>query len=379
MLRSAVDLKTRALFGMLAGLVAATSASAQNAPVASPGTPAPSTPPPSTPITAPPTAPSSAAPAAPGQAPASATPAAEPSLEAKERARVAYARGQEAFSQGQYEPALAAFQEAFAAVPNATVLRSIAEVQTRLGQVPAASESLRKYLELAPDAPDRAELEAKLAALSTLPAIVYVASNPAGAELTIDGAPVPGEGTSRTPAQLELAPGQHVLEYSLAGYESGRETLTLQPGTRQELTITLRALAPPAPPAVVRAPEPVKRPERPTAALWITGSLGAAGIITGTVLGFLALNEQSDYDSNPTEAGADRGERLALFADVGFGVGAMALTTAAVLYFSQDDAPGDAPPSDPIVRARAKPATAKLQLIPQLSPTSAAATARLTF
>ena len=48
------------------------------------------------------------------------------------------------------------------------------------------------------------------------------------------------------------------------------------------------------------------------------------------------LAERSDYDANPTDESADRGERLALFADVAFGVGAMALITGAVLYLTDD-------------------------------------------
>ena len=79
--------------------------------------------------------------------------------------------------------------------------------------------------------------------------------------------------------------------------------------------------------------------------MWIAGVVGGVGIVTGTVLGIAALNEKADYDDNPTEASADRGERLALFADVSFGVGAMALITGAVLLLTYDD-PGDAGAGD---------------------------------
>jgi hypothetical protein len=61
----------------------------------------------------------------------------------------------------------------------------------------------------------------------------------------------------------------------------------------------------------------------------------------------MVLAERSDYDANPTEATAKRGERLALFTDVAFGMGAMALVTGAVLYFTGDSAqaPSSAEPA----------------------------------
>jgi hypothetical protein len=87
------------------------------------------------------------------------------------------------------------------------------------------------------------------------------------------------------------------------------------------------------------------------------------------VLGIMALSERSDYDKNPTEAGADRGERLALFADVGFGVGAMALVTTAVLLLTHDD----------VKSADEAPSTARLQLIPSVTARGASATAKVRF
>ena len=109
-------------------------------------------------------------------------------------------------------------------------------------------------------------------------------------------------------------------------------------------------------------------PEPSTAALWITGVVGAAGLVGGTVLGFMALAESSDFDADPTAASADRGERLALFADVAFGVGAMALITGIVLYVTDGEPVGGE--SDQ---------TAGLQLMPGVAPDGASLTTRLSF
>ena len=327
-------------------------------------------------------APAPAAPAAPAAAatptaPVAAAPAAPPTLEAKERARVAYARGQAAFAGGDYTQALKAFEEAFAAVPNPIVLLSVSESAAKLGNIDAAMAALDQYLALRPDAPDRADVTQKRAALAVMPAHVFLTSEPAGADIVVDGQPT----GKKTPAEIELSPGSHELQAALAGHESKPTALSVKPGVRIEQALDLHT--PPPPPAAVVPPavalEPTAPPlvEVPTTALWVTGTIGAAGLIAGTVLGFLALKEHSDYESRPTEAGADRGERLALFADVGFGVGAMAAVTAAVLYLTHDDVG----PSEP---AKDKPANAQLsggqlQFIPRLSANSASATARIRF
>jgi hypothetical protein len=91
-------------------------------------------------------------------------------------------------------------------------------------------------------------------------------------------------------------------------------------------------------------------------------------LIAGTALGILALNARSEYNAGPTSARADTGERLALFSDVGFGIGAMALVTTAVLLLTHDDSSSEAAPQ-----------TASLQIIPAVTPSGASATAKLRF
>jgi tetratricopeptide (TPR) repeat protein len=367
MLRAAVDPKS----WVLATLALAF---AQN--VAFAQAPAPQ-PPAQAPAAKPQTAPTAGATAT---ATPTAAPAAEPTPAAKEAARVAYTRGQAAFTAGQYDVARTAFEEAFAAVPNPIVLLSVAESHAKLGHVREAAATLHRYLELRPDAPDRGDIEAKLKGLENTPAFVSVTSVPTGAELTIDDAPMP----QHAPAQLELTPGRHTLKYALPGYESSSELLTVDPGARYDLEIQMHPAAPPpevtAPaPVAATAPLPAAEPISP-AALWITGGIGAAGIVTGTVLGFLALKAKSDYDESPTEHRADKGERLALFADVGFGVGVMALATTAVLLFTHD-APSATPADEtPAATSSRKPVPrASLEVMPQFSPTAASATARVRF
>lgn len=295
-----------------------------------------------------------------------------PTPEAIERARAAYAQGQQAFAEGDFNASLQAFQEAYANVPNPVVLVSIGESAAKLGRVETALAAYDAYLRTRPDAPDRDEVAQKRAALAAaqVPARLTLTSEPAGADVILDGQLI----GQVTPVALEVRPGAHRVSLVLNGYETERLTLDLTPSGTEERALTLKAL--PAPKvAEVAAPAPtqpelppVLTPEPPRAAIAITASLGAAGVIAGTVLGIFALKERSDFNMHPSEAGADRGERLALFSDVGFGIGAMSLITTAVLLFTHD------PP-----RAEEKRDSARFELIPSFTAQSAAASAKVRF
>jgi hypothetical protein len=288
--------------------------------------------------------------------------------EAIERARTAYAQGQEAFAAGDFSASLSAFQEAYSNVANPVVLVSIGESAAKLGRVEIALAAYDAYLRARPDAPDRDDVAQKRAALAAaqLPARLTLTSEPAGADVILDGQLI----GQVTPVALEVRPGAHRVSLVLNGYETERLSLDLTPSGSEERAVTLKAM--PAPPLVETAPlpplqpepPPLLTPEPPRAAIAVTASLGAAGVIAGTVLGIFALKERSDYNTNPTEAGADRGERLALFSDVGFGIGAMSLITTAVLLFTHDP---------PRAEERA------FELVPSFTARSAAASAKVRF
>lgn len=271
-----------------------------------------------------------------------------PSAEARDRAREAYARGQEAFRTGSYDAAVAAFQEAYEAVPNPVVLLGLAEALERKGDVDATITTLERYLAERPDAPDRAQIESRLATLRAAPATVVIRSTPEGAAISIDGT----QREEVTPAEIQLEPGEHVIAVTLAGHDPVSETVQATRGGRHEVALTLEAAPEPAledpfgetgtgaePPA--EAPDIDEEEDALPTGVWVASGVAGAALIGGTVLGFLALSEQSDFDASPSEESADRGERLALFADVAFGVAAIAGVTAIVLYITSDNGTGD--------------------------------------
>jgi len=263
--------------------------------------------------------------------------------ENRKAARSAYALGQKLFAEDRFEESKAAFEEAFAAVPNPVVLKSIAECEARLKQVGAAIDSFERFLKEQPESKDRADIEAKLEELRKTPAVLVLHSDPPGAAIRLNGQP----GAGATPIEITVPPGEHNVELSADGYDAATKTVVAGPGERAEVRLTLTALPPTA--------EPVAEPditlsaddfggsddEGSSVALWVTGSVAVVGLAAGTVLGIMTLSKQSDFEDKPTEKAADDGEQLALFADVGFGVGAIAAVTFGVLLLTDGDAESD--------------------------------------
>lgn len=185
-------------------------------------------------------------------------------------ARQHYASGQQLFDAGQYAAAEEQFRAAYAAVPNPVVLRAIASAEERQGDLAGALVTLEQYLRDNPAATDRAEVEQKIAEFRAATAQQGSTGDPNQFGTGGDGQPVQGE-------------------------EGGG-------------------------------------PPEPGIGVWITVGIAAAALILGTVMGFLALSEQSNFDAQPSHEIADRGVAFALTADISFGVAGAAAITAIILY-----------------------------------------------
>lgn len=263
-----------------------------------------------------------------------------PSHQVREAAREAYARGQEAFRDGRFAEAETAFQEAFEHIPNPVVLLGLAEARERLGNVPGAISALDAYLINRPDAPDAEAIQERLTTLRATPGTLLVQSEPGGAVVMLDG----GDTGQITPAELQTLPGTHTVSLRLEGYELADATVDVGPGGSSEVEVTLtERLAPvvepeppPAEPIVEPEPETTEPPATgPGAAVWVTSGIAAASLVGGTILGFMSLSRQAQFDEDPMSSTADEGERFALFADVLFGVAAVSAITAIVLFLTR--------------------------------------------
>jgi hypothetical protein len=255
----------------------------------------------------------------------------QPSAKDKAHARELYTLGQQMFRQGDFAGALKSFQDAYTAVPNPVVLLSIAECQVRAEQYTDALVSLTRYIDERPTAPDRAQVEAQIAKIREKPGMVTVESTPGGATIYVDG-----QSTGViTPADLALPPGDHVISVEPEGYSAAQQSVTVLIGSKQRLNLAPlskvkeeTALSPP-PKVELQAEVGSSHGRVP---IWIAAGVSAAGLVTGGVLGAVALKTKGEFDAHPTEGKANKGEREALFADVGFGIAAAAGITAIVLY-----------------------------------------------
>lgn len=259
-----------------------------------------------------------------------------------QRARQLYAEAQALFDSGQYAAAESSFRAAYAEVPNPVVLKAVASAQERQGNVSGALETLRQYLEEAPaDAPDRAEVEARVQELSSQPATAVISSTPPGAAIHVDGT----DTGQTTPADVPLAAGEHTVELQMEGYEPATQTFEAQAATRVRLEMNLTQSAGGEGEDVFGeaggdgqgataggAEVDGGGSGDPSVGVWVTAGLGAAGLISGTVFGFMALSEQSNFDETPSNETADRGETFALVADISFGFAAAMAITSIVLY-----------------------------------------------
>jgi len=82
--------------------------------------------------------------------------------------------------------------------------------------------------------------------LWTKPAPLSVTSDPAGAEVTLDGRPVIGETPTRTSVKRDRA--DHVIQVSKTGYKSASKTVRFDRTPELSASLTLEALPPPPPP-----------------------------------------------------------------------------------------------------------------------------------
>ena len=308
---------------------------------------------------------------------------AAPTAAQRTRARELYGEGQRQFAAHAYAESLAAFEGAYAQVPNPVVLLGVASSQEQLGQRAEARVTLERYLRERPDAPDRADVLGRIAALPAPAApttgTIRVACTPAGAAIEVDGV-VAGV----SPAEFSVPVGAHTLSLNLEGYATVTRSVTIEPGATVDISVELVAATDVASvdsmsedaafgdDAAESSDEttPTETPVStdPSAGVWVTTAIAGVALVTGTIFGFLALSRQSDFDARPTAGAANEGEAFALVADLSFGVAAAAGITAIVLYATERPAP-----------AADAPATASLRIVPLASPSGGGAMVRATF
>jgi hypothetical protein len=128
------------------------------------------------------------------------------------RAAEHFAAAQEAERRNDWRAAIASYELAYQVSPHPNVLYNIGVNYQRLGEGRQAAAYLRRYLEAAPRASDRAQVLEQIDRLRRRPSQVTFSSRPPGATIVLDGREL-----GAAPVSVELAAGQHTAHAVLDG------------------------------------------------------------------------------------------------------------------------------------------------------------------
>jgi tetratricopeptide (TPR) repeat protein len=280
---------------------------------------------------------------------AAASATAGPDANAKKEAARRFEHAIKLYEEGDYVLALAEFERVYELVPDYRVLYNIGQVSMQLGRYARALRTLREYVsrggnELPSDR--RNAVQADLASLEARTATVKLDVQPAGTEVSIDGAVV---GKSPLLEPLVVDVGERRVQARATGYVTIGQTLTLAGGDWRQVTLKLEpeptVVAQPFPQPSRQPPSPTVRagsavPEKKSGWLWVgwgaTGVLAASSAVSA-VLGASAASELDELREtrgatrDDLDDATTRAETRLLAADI-LGVAAVA-TGAVTLYF----------------------------------------------
>ncbi len=131
-------------------------------------------------------------------------------------AKKLFEEAEAADARGDLDAAADAYRRAFAIAPHADVQYNLAGVLVRDRSLRSAVTAYETYLELAPDAADRAVVEQAIRALKSTPGTLDIGSKTPGTVLFIDGKRV-GE----APLLIDVPDGEHRIEgFTAISYRS---------------------------------------------------------------------------------------------------------------------------------------------------------------
>jgi len=247
-----------------------------------------------------------------------------------------------------------------------SILGRLGECQVNVGKLVLGTENLNKVVreELGPKAPEafkNAQIRAKGVLDVALPKIaqltVTVEGAPADVKVTvkIDGVLVP---TAMLGAARPTDPGTRKVEASAPGYLTSTDTATLPEGG--SATVALKLVVDPnyKPPTKDKPPPDVPKPVPTTSSGSNTGAfvvmgIGGAGIVVGSIFGFMALGKKSTLDTACTNkicpetssSDIDSLKTNATISTIGFGIGVVGLGVGAIMLLTGSSEPAPAPTS----------------------------------
>ena len=265
-------------------------------------------------------------------------------------AKEAYEKGVEEFRAGNFETACRLLADSYRAEPLPGVLFTWATCELRADRVASAAQHYGDFLDatsrLLPadrSAQDERRQVAQRERARILPEVPYltiVVASDAGGTSTVRR---DGEVLAPNALGVEQAvdPGAHVIDYEGADGVRAQQRVVLAKGEHKTIVVGFAKPAEPTLPAAALAAPPPKLYERSvTPWIYVTGGVGVAGLVTGSIAGALALRDKSTVDDKCTgracsQQGFDAADAAKLestVSTVGFAVGAAGIIATVIVY-----------------------------------------------
>ena len=304
------------------------------------------------------------------------------SKKAKKKAKRMEKVGRGAYRKGKYGDAMIAFRAAYKAVPKPKFLYNLGRCHEKLGELAAAADHYERYLEEAPDAEDREEVETQAdflkEKLQQTMAYVQLASEPDVADFELVGGDEQYEG--ELPWKRWVPPGKYKLTVRWDDKDPITEKVRLKVGQSRILTLkrdkpeadpepepkakpALKAEPAPKPAedkqavALEKEPEPEPEPmvpppspaasSGPSVAAWAALGVAGVGVLAFAVLGVMQQGKKDDLEKLQSDRrGQNRAEaqtlveganNLGTLANVSLGVTVAGALTGGWLLLSADD------------------------------------------
>lgn len=230
----------------------------------------------------------------------------------EEDPRALFLEGQRLYSTGQYEEAVELWTRAYEISGLVALQYNIAQAYGRLGKVVEEREALARFI-LAEDTPEdlKAVARERLAALDQRIArtALIIDGDREGAEVFVNEKHV---GALPLPRPVHVEPGIYRVTGRLEGFAEASANARVTPGEQLRVRLEFARLE------LGRETGP-----RITPIAWGLWAGGGATLVTGAILGGLALGKSSGAERG--SADADSASKLALGADITIAVGAAAL------------------------------------------------------
>ena len=274
-------------------------------------------------------------------------------------AQAAYEQGVDAFRAGDLSNACRLLAESYRLEPLPGVLFTWATCELRAERLASAAAHYADFLNAVarlPPAERAAQEERRRSAqrerariLPEVPflTVVVSASVQHASSVLRDGTPLPPKSQG---VEAPVDPGEHVIvfvgpdgartEQRVVLAKGEHKTIVLGFANAREAAQAARpSSAPPPPP-----PPPSAVGERPATSSWVyvTGGVGVAGILTGSIAGLLAIRDKNVVDgacnglacSARGKDAASAAKTEATVSTIGFGVGLAGLVSSVIIYLA---------------------------------------------